>query len=158
MAERDLTIHGAKVIAHAWEGGGSQSFDYSDHMEQIGSFLNEQKANNKPLLIVVVGQTGAGKTMLAKVLATNGSDTAYINCLAFRKVEKEKDFLSLLDSKNKTYLLDSPEFLNSTIWASVDNHVEHGGICVCFVQRKDDFQGSVDCKYLMLKRTSFTWE
>lgn len=155
--ERELTIDGLKVIAHKWIHDVERTFDYTEHVEQVKILLELQQAKQKPLLVVVYGVSGCGKTMLARVLAESGNNAKYLDCLAVSPLERGNDFSYMLSDVKTTYLLDEPGILNSSIWMSVDNHVANGGICICFVQDEQDWQGQSECKYLNLMRNGFTW-
>ncbi len=155
--ERDLTISGFKVIAHEWVHDVERRFDYSEHVEQVKILLEHQQAKQKPLLIVVYGVTGCGKTMLARVLAENGNNAEYVNCLAISPLQRSNDFSNMLSNVNTTYLLDKPDCLSSSIWVSVDTHVSKGGICIVFLQDRQGWQGQSECKYLNLMRNGFSW-
>ncbi len=78
--ERELTVDGLKVIAHKWDHDPERTFNYAEHVEQLQIQLELQQAKQKPLLVVVYGVSGCGKTMLARVLAENANNAEYVNC------------------------------------------------------------------------------
>lgn len=151
--ERPTTIVGNVVLAHAWEHDSQLvKIDFNEHALTLTETLRRLHATDKQKLIFIVGSSGTGKTMLAKLLAETGPNSQYINCLDLSDTFKSEDLKhqNILSNPSKTYLLDSPEFLNNSIWQSVNNHIASGGICICFTQDDGDYQGGLDSVFLQL--------
>lgn len=133
-----------------------RTFDYTGHVEQIKNLLQLQHQQQKPLLVVVYGTTGCGKTMLARTLIENANNVEYVDCLAVSPLERDKDFSNMLSNEKITYVLDEPDVLDSSIWLSVDQHLTKGGICIAFVQDMERWSVKSECTVLELTRLALT--
>lgn len=153
-SEREVTIQGTHVILHECEYSNAKIFDYSNQVSVIQSTFQKQLINKDAQLILVIGISGSGKSLLAKVIENALENTKYIDCLSAEFDNKEQDYSNFLPDKEKLYIIDSPEFISSSIWKAVDNHVQDGK-CICFIQDIREYQGQSNTSNFRLTKSEF---
>lgn len=153
---RELEIMGFEVTVCESGRNPGHTYDYTGHAEQLKNLLQLLRQQQKPLLVVVYGRSGCGKTMLARALTKNATNAEYVDCLAISPLKRDKDFKNMLSNVEVTYLLDEPDDLDSSIWSSVDQHVTKGGICIVFAQDLERLQVKSEYKALELTRQALT--
>ncbi len=138
--EREITIQGTQAIYHAFTLDPTErKVDFSKHLDLISSTMGDLVVANEPRFIGIEGQSGAGKSGLAKVLKEDGVNVVIIDvCALSDKSPNPTDISSYFGDKTATIVIDELGFADRDCYELINEHLDQGGTIVALVQSRMD--------------------
>ncbi|PSU31715.1 hypothetical protein [Photobacterium lutimaris] len=152
--EREITIQGTQVIYHAFKHDPSErKVDFTRHLELITSTICDLVLTGKPRFIGIEGQSGSGKSGLAKVLKDDGVNVIVIDVCALRdKTSQPTDISDYFGDGKVTIVIDELGFADCNCYPLINKHLDQGGTVVALVQSKMDVDLEPEFKWLSMDR------
>ncbi|MDA0152253.1 hypothetical protein OH460_08065 [Vibrio sp. Makdt] len=152
--EREITIQGTQAIYHAFTlDPTDRKVDFSKHLDLISSTMGDLVVANKPRFIGIEGQSGTGKSGLAKVLKEDGVNVVVIDvCALSDKTWQPTDISDYFGDSNATIVIDELGFVDVNCYSLIDQHLEQGGTVVALVQSRMDVDLDSEFGWLSMDR------
>jgi len=154
--ERPMTISGETAILHSWiHDNTEKKVNHSRSTSMISDALIRCEKNKKPKIIGIEGSTRSGKTILAKILHSSGSNTELVDVCSLMNNLAERVYLSPVKDLTKAYIVDEAGFVDSkSLLSTVKNLIDKGKVVVLLFQSKKDIDSSIlkNMSYFNLSR------
>lgn len=152
--EREITIQGTQAIYHAFMLDPTErKVDFSNHLDLISSTMGDLVLASKPRFIGIEGQSGTGKSGLAKVLKEGGVNVVLIDvCALSDKTRQPTDISDYFGDSNATIVIDELGFADVNCYPLINQHLEQGGTVVALVQSRMDVDLDSEFKWLSMDR------
>ncbi len=121
----------------------------------ISDTLIRCEKNKKPKIIGIEGSTRSGKTILAKILHSSGSNTELVDVCSLMNSFAEKVYLTPAKDLTKAYIVDEAGFVNSkSLLRTVKNLTNKGKVVVLLFQSIEYIDSSIlkNMSYFSLSR------
>lgn len=147
--EREITIQGTQAIYHAFKYDPNElKVDFSSHLKLIASTMRDLVLADKPRFIGIEGQSGTGKSGLAKVLKEDGVNVIVIDVCALNdKTSQPTDISDYFSDSKATIVIDELSFD-----PLINQHLDQEGTIVALVQSRMDVDLEPEFKWLSMDR------
>ena len=139
------------AVCYPWHLDNTKRVIEHEHTLSVIQYeLDLLRAADEPLLLVIEGASGSGKSILANLLASTGQDCQLLNFIQMRLTGDMTGVDEALRNAPGTVVVDEAGVLGWDAKVPHQMHVDSGGIAVLFMQDQNTIDWELGGTHLRL--------